>query len=110
MKKSADKLIDAKAKTYKTLQMAILESGLSFEELGNKLGAHKQSINSSINKKTLRLETLYNLEVILNRKIVYSQFDNSNESTEKLKAKIETLEGVVKLMVSKISNQKPKNK
>lgn len=109
MKKSAEKLIDAKAKTYKTLQLAILESGLSFEELGNKLGSHKQSINSSINKKTLRLETLYNLELILNKKIVFSQFDNSNESNEILKAKIETLEGVIKALVSKIPDPKPKH-
>ncbi|HEY1047118.1 MAG TPA: helix-turn-helix transcriptional regulator [Bacteroidia bacterium] len=109
MKKSAEKLIDAKAKTYKTLQLAILESGLSYEELGKKLGVHKQSINASINKKTLRLETLYNLEQILDKKIVFSQFDNFNENAEILKAKIETLEGVIKDLINKIpSKQKTK--
>lgn len=96
MKRKESKLINAKEKTYKTLQLAIHESGMSLEELGEKIGSSRQSLTTSINRNSFRLETLYTLELILKKKIVFSQFDIPGESTEVLKAKIDTLEGVIK--------------
>ena len=90
------KQIDGKHQTYLALEAAIRESGLTGEEIAGKLGVLRQSLERSINRKTFRLETLYELEKILSRKIVFSQFDTSEKNTEVLEAKIKTLEGVIK--------------
>jgi tetrahydromethanopterin S-methyltransferase subunit H len=85
--------MDAKEKTYLSLATAINESGKSLEEIGKEIGLFKQSLSNSINKRTLRLETLYILESLFKRKIVYSQYDITSESKiDKLMEKMISIE------------------
>lgn len=102
MPRQQTKLIDAKAQSYAALELAIWDNDLSMAELAEKLGTNRQSLERSINRKSFRLETMYELEKILNRKIVYSQFDSLTKTTEILEAKIETLQGVIREFAAKV--------
>ena len=106
MPQSKNKLIDGKQQTYLTLATAIRESGLTTEEIAGKLGVLRQSMERSINRKSFRLEILYELEKILNRKIVFSQFDTSDKHIEVLQAQIETLQEVIKGFADRIPRKK----
>jgi hypothetical protein len=96
MKDQKDKPIDAINKTYLALEMARLESGKTNEQLAEQMGfSSKQSLGKSISNKTLRLETLYQLEDIFKKKIVYSKYDFPGDKMDKLLDKMESIESLL---------------
>ncbi len=105
---SANKSIDkAKNKTYQTIVSAIAESKLGYEEIAGKLGVFPQSLRTSVRNKSLRVETLYQLETILKRKLVYSLFDDSIEDNAiSMKTEIAVLKDLYQQLLDKVTLKK----